>query len=121
MIITHDSQLAWGNPVMTILCDHMLIVCVSSKFFLYAIPPLQPVSECGTTPPIYVKPLGMYDDDIEWQENTLIWNMLCSHHEGRQSVAGGFKGCMLVVLPETGQSENTFVRQSMRQGDMGPR
>ena len=112
VVKTHISQLAWGSPVVTMICNHMFIASVSSKLFLYAIPDLQPVHEYCATRPIYATPLSVYDSKS--QDNKPIWNELCSHHEGKRSVAAESDegGSRLIVLPETGQSEPTFVIQS---------
>jgi hypothetical protein len=115
-----SEMLAWGSPVINMICNHMFIASVSSKLFLYAIPDLQPVREYCATRPIYATPFSVYDSKS--QDNKPIWNELCSHHEGKRSVSAESDegGSRLIVLPETGQPEPTFVIQSREYRDMGP-
>ena len=102
----------------------MFLVFTLRHLFLYTIPTLRPVSQHGTNV-AHPTPIAVYDthEQTSSEDSKLIWDALCCHHEGKQSIAGENKDgdSVLVILPSPGQSKDAFVRHTMRQSDMGPR
>lgn len=99
----------------------MFIVSTPSKLCLYSIPDLHPIED-NSPHMVDAVPLGIYEEG-NVGGSTSIWNILCAHHVGGQSIAGltDELESLLVILPQTGQSEPSIVRHVIQQCDMGPR
>ena len=100
--------------LMTILCDHMVLLSSSQGLYLYRIPELVPTPQNRACPIHRATPIATYDEYLSETSGEHIWNSLCSHHVGRQSTlafSDDYK-CSLVILPPSGQNSKNFAKHS---------
>lgn len=112
------SEMADNQPMIKVVCPHLIAITTQDHFYLFRIPEMKPVHTSHPPHIAQANPLSIHAP--EYRND--IWNALCCHHDGRIAMASTSDSAdfFLVIWPPAGQSEGTFVSHLLWQFDMNP-